>query len=128
VIGAHFEVLYPPASKAEGAYGWRCRGCNAGPWVTVAELEEHERIVSLGWGKGSAVVERLPLRAPPEPEAPLPPTTSGHLGVVPLSPRREEEMGGGESVAAGLIVMAFAVLAALGVVHLIEIFHRYGGR
>lgn len=50
---------------------------------------------------------------------------SGHLGVVPLAPRRRRQLGAVVSVAAGLGMVLLAVLVALGVVHLIGLF---GGR
>jgi hypothetical protein len=60
--------------------------------------------------------ERLLAAAPP---------SSGHLGFVPLAPRRRRQLGAVVSVAAGAGMVLLAVLVALGVVHLIGIL---GGR
>lgn len=51
---------------------------------------------------------------------------SGHLGMVPLAPRRRPPASALVSTAAGLGAVLVAVLVALGVVHLIQLLG--GGR
>lgn len=96
---------YPRATSARGAQAWICKGCDAGPWDTLAELDEHNLAVGLRWGG-------------------LPAPTSGPLGLVPLAPTRARPLTGVAAIFAALAVVGGSVLMALGIVHLV---HLLGG-
>lgn len=90
---------YPPSSSVS-PMAWRCQKCSAGPWDTLAELDEH----------ASAVWDGVP--------------TSGPLGLVPLAPTRARPLTGVAAIFAALAVTASGVLMAAGVVYFV---HLLGG-